>query len=86
MPKPFDIADIILRRAEQMQRADLMMRARALTFDIRSCKSCRGNLFVHVRHGTMYETDTAEERALAWHTVECPDCLSNIMKVLGEGR
>jgi len=77
MPKPFDIADILVQRAS-LERAGLMKRARALAFDIRSCKSCRGNLFVHVSRGAGTYGET--------YMIECPDCLSNIVKALGEGR
>lgn len=38
------------------------------------CKRCNGTGVVQVRHGTSYETDSAEERALCWQNEKCPDC------------
>lgn len=39
-----------------------------------SCPRCRDKWTISVLTGTIYETDTAEERAGAWREQDCPEC------------
>jgi len=38
------------------------------------CRRCRDTGKVSVKHGQIYETDSADEIELAYHDEECPQC------------
>jgi len=40
----------------------------------KACQRCNGRGVIRERRGTSYETDTAEERAMNWRDVTCPEC------------
>ena len=47
---------------------------RSRTMEQLNCRRCRDRGVISVRHGTIYETDSDDEIALAYHDEPCPDC------------
>lgn len=50
----------------------------------RNCTRCRGVGRVSVKHGTTFDTDSASERAEAWHTEPCPTCQTPALDALAK--
>lgn len=51
---------------------------KSLLSDMKSCPRCRGRGVISVKHGTTFCTDSADERSLAYHEEDCPDCLGRL--------
>lgn len=51
-------------------------------YPLAHCRRCSGTGVIDVRHGTIFETDSADEIALAFHSEPCPACRPNVKQAV----